>query len=127
LLTGKLRRRRRQSGYPPACQRGARPLAFGSRLGGAAPATQQEDDDAGALGGKLQPASRHHRQPPDFGDYRGQPRFRTGMQRFLDGPQHLVAAPRRHEHDPGRVQPVRQQPRPVQIGPFQAPQHEPRT
>ena len=63
------------------------------RLAAAAPAPQQQGGDAGALGGELQPAARHHRQPPRP---RRPPRRCPGAaQPLLHRPQDLVVARRR--------------------------------
>jgi hypothetical protein len=114
---------RRQRPDPPAGRGGARPFALNRRLDAAAPPPQQKGGDAGALGGQLQPAARHHRQPSDLGDDRGQPCLRPGAQPLFDRPQDVVVAPRRDQHEAGRVEPMRQQPRSVKIGLLQAPQH----
>ena len=86
------------------------------------PAAQQKQGDAGALGGELQAATRHHREPPDFADRRGEARH---AQPLFERPQHLLVARRGDQHEAGRVEPVRGEARTVQIRPLLAPQHRP--
>src|SRR5580700_11516792 len=111
---------RGQRGDPPAGQGRARPLAFGQRLRAIAPPPQHKGGDAGALGGELQPAAGDHRQPPDLADHGGKA---GGAQPLLHRPQELVVAFGADQHQAGGIEPVREEPRPVQIRPRQAPQH----
>src|SRR5437588_6634545 len=106
----------------PAGHGRARPLAFALRLLAIAPAPQQKSGDAGALGGKLQAATRHERQSPDLADDRDKT---GGAQPFLDRPQEVLIARRRDDDEAGGIEAVRQKSRPVQIRPLQAPQHRP--
>ena len=53
---------------------------------------------------------------------RGETRGAPGAQAFLDRPQDVVVALRRGDHEAGGVEPVLGEPRPVHIGPLQAPQ-----
>lgn len=75
------------------------------------------------LGGELQAAAGDHRQARDLADDGGEGR---GAQPFLDRPQDVFVARRADHDEAGRVEPVRDEPRPVQIRPLQAPQHRPR-
>jgi hypothetical protein len=114
---------RGQRRHPPAGQGGARPLAFGRRLFGIAPAPQQKRGDAGALGGELQPPAGDHRQAPHLADHGGEAGH---AQPFFHRPQDLVVALGENEHEAAGIEPVRDETRPVQIRPLQAPQHRPR-
>lgn len=67
----------------------------------------------------MQAASRRHRQPPYLADDGRQPRR---AQPFLDRAQNVLVAPSGDQRQPGRVEPMPGQPRPVQVGPPQAPQ-----
>src|ERR1051326_7349465 len=107
----------------PAGHGGARPLAFSRGFRAVAPAPQQKGRDAGMLGGELQPAAGDKRQSPDLADHRDEA---GGAQPFFDGPQYVLVARRADDDKARRVEPMRQEPRPVQIGPLQAPQHRPR-
>ena len=60
----------------------------------------------------------------NLANHRGKTRGRTGAQPFFDGPQDLVVTPRPDQHEAAGVEPVRQQARPVQIRPPEAPQHQ---
>src|SRR5262249_8439140 len=80
---------RRECRDAPARHGGAGPLAFGRRFRAVAPAPQQEDRDAGMLGGELQPAAGDERQARDFADDRGEA---GRAQPFLDGPQDVLVA-----------------------------------
>ena len=75
------------------------------------------------LGSELQAAASDERQSPDLADHRDEAR---GAQPFLDGPQDVLVAWRADHDEARRVEPTRQEPRPVQVGPLQAPQHRPR-
>jgi hypothetical protein len=113
---------RGQCGDPPAGQRRARPVAFGRRLRGIAPAPQDQGGDAGALGDELQAAARDHRQMADLADHGGQPRTQTGTQPYLDGPQDLIVAARPDQHEASGVEPVGQKAGAIKIRPPEAPQ-----
>ena len=113
---------RRQRGDPPSGYRRIRQSAFARRQPPVAPAPQQEGGDAGALRGELQPAARHHREGADFADHCGNA---GAAQSFLHRPQDLGIARRPDQHDPPGIEPVRREPRPVNVWARQAPQHYP--
>jgi hypothetical protein len=85
------------------------------------PTPQQQGGDAGTLGGELQPATRHHRQPADFADHRGDS---GGAQPFFERPQDVVVARGGDPHDPRRVEPVPGETWAVKIAAFETPQDD---
>src|SRR5436190_5048102 len=111
---------RRQGGDAPAGYRRTWPLPLGRRRCGVAPAPQNQSGDAGAFGGKLQTAARHHRQAADLPDHGGEA---GAAQAFFDGPQNVVIARRPNDYEARRIEAVRRQPQPVKVGPLQAPQN----
>ena len=98
-------------------------LALGRRLGGVAPAPQQEGGDPGMLGGKLQAAARRHRQPADLADHGGEPR--GAPVRSPSSTAHRMSSSRRAATSTSRAgsSPCAASPGPYKSGRFKAPQH----
>jgi hypothetical protein len=71
----------------------------------------------------LQSTTGDHRQSADFSDHGNQARGRTGAQTLFDRPQDFVVTGGVNDRETRRVKPVDSQPRPVQIGLLQTPQH----